>query len=145
MNQLGLGLFDLDVLTILIAYLFLFCRPTGIALFAFGQGFLIDVYSGGLHGFHTFSYLCIFFTILIGARSINIDEPKGQFFLVIIAVALKKILTLIIIGTFFDDISLAKSLIWISVTSAVATGIAAPILFYLFNRCANIPFLRDAT
>jgi hypothetical protein len=53
---LGLNLADLDLLTILIAYLFLFYGQTATVVFVFGQGILIDLFSGGLNGLFTFLY-----------------------------------------------------------------------------------------
>ncbi|MFC1883545.1 rod shape-determining protein MreD [Thermodesulfobacteriota bacterium] len=141
-NNLGLGTLDIDLITISAAYLFLAYGSLRTAIFAFGQGFIVDIYSGGLQGIYAFTYLCIFFIILIGSKSFNIKEPKGQFLLVFIAVVFKKIFTLLILWAFLNEITFVKSPIWISGSSALITAIFAPVIFYLFNRLREISHLK---
>lgn len=77
MSIVGLNLADLDLLTIIIAYLFLFYGQTATVIFAFGQGILIDLFSGGLHGLFTFLYLCVFGGVYLGSQFFNLQHPRG--------------------------------------------------------------------
>ena len=92
--NLSLGLIDLDMITILTGYLFFAYGSICAVLFAFGQGFVIDTFSGGPQGVFSFTYFSIFLLFLIGSRSFDINYPKGQFFLIFIAVGYKKIVQL---------------------------------------------------
>jgi rod shape-determining protein MreD len=136
---LGSGSLDIDLITISIAYLFLAYGSMRAAVFAFGQGFVVDIYSGGFQGIYTFIYLCIFFIILVGSKSFDINEPKGQFFLVFIAIVFKKIFTLLILWVFLNENTFVKPSIWVFASSALITAICAPVIFYLFSRIRAIP------
>jgi rod shape-determining protein MreD len=136
----GSGLFDLDLLTIITAYLFLSYGHTAAGTFAFGQGFLIDLFSGGLHGL--FSLICVgvFVAIFLGCRFFDLQTPKGQVILVSLAVIFKKILFLLVLVLFSPKVTLPGPFLWISLASAMITGFTATIIFYLFNRLRATPF-----
>jgi len=139
---MGLGLFDLDVLTIIIAYLFLFYGHSATVAFAFGQGLLIDLLSGGLHGLFTFLYLSIFGGIHLGSQFFDLQEKNGQMLLISLAVLLKKIVFFTVLTVFSQEIVLSKPFLWTSGASAIGTGLIAPVFFYLFNRLRGIS-LKD--
>ena len=84
----GLDFFDLDFLVILTAYLFMAFGQISAGVFALGQGFLIDVFSGGLHGLFTAAYLSVFFVLLLGSRFFNLLNLKGQIIIVSLSVLL---------------------------------------------------------
>ena len=128
----------MDFLTILTAYLFLFCGPVVTGAFAFGQGLLIDVLSGGLDGLFAFLYICVFGGIYLGSRLFDLNHPKGQVLLVSSAELLKRVVFFVVIALFSKEAVFSKHYILISVSSAVCTGLCAPVLFYLFNRLRGI-------
>lgn len=138
MGLIGLDFFDLDLLTLLTAYLFLFYGLVATGAFAFGQGLLIDLFSGGLHGLFTFLYLCVFGGIYLGSRLFDLKNPKGQVLLVFSAVLLKSMLLLVMIVLFSKEMVFSRSYILISGVSAIGTGLAAPLLFSLVNRLRGI-------
>lgn len=138
MNPIGLDHFDLDLLTILIAYLFLFYGPTASGAFAFGQGLFTDLFSGGLHGLFTFLYLCVLGGIYLGSRLFDLNHPKGQVLIVSSAILLKRIIFLVMIALFSQEMVFSMSYILISGASAIGTGLSAPILFYLMDRLRGI-------
>jgi len=143
MNLAGVDVFDLDLLAVIIAYLFLFYGQAPAATFAFGQGLLIDLLSGGIHGVYTFIYLSIFGCIYLGSRLFNLEYPKGQVLLISSVVLLKKILLLLVLITFSQEIFFPRSFLLVSVVSAIITGIIAPIVFYLLDFLRSL-FLREA-
>jgi len=138
-NPWGFDFFDLDFLTILTAYLFVAFGQVGAGIFALGQGFLIDVFSGGLHGLFSAAYLCVFFVILVGSRFFNLLNPKGQIIIVSLAVLLKNAMLLMLLRIFSQDIVYSKGLVLVSLASIIVSGLAAPLLFQLFNRLRGIP------
>lgn len=131
---MGSILFCPDLLTILMVYLFLFHGHTAAVTFAFGQGFLIDLFSGGLHGLYTALYLIVFAAISLGARFFNLLSITVQVFVVLVAVLLKDMLFLVMLKVFSPDIYIPKSFLLTSGAFAMVTALIAPIIFYLFNR-----------
>ena len=143
MNLMGSNLVNLDVLTILIAYLFLFYGKTATATFAFGQGILMDLFSGGLHGLFTLLYLGVYGGILLGYRFFDLQGPKGQMIIISLAVLLKELLFFIMLTVFYQNMAFSKDFLIISGVLAIVTGLIAPILFYVFD-CLRAESLEDA-
>jgi len=139
---IGLNLADLDLLTILIAYLFLFYGQAATVVFAFGQGIVIDLFSGGLNGLFTFLYLCIFGGVYVGSQFFNLQHPRGQMIIVALAVMLKKMMFFIMLTVFYHRLAFTKDFLWVSGFLVVGTGLITPILFYLFN-CLRADSLED--
>jgi hypothetical protein len=135
----GLDFFDLDFLVILTAYLFLAFGQISAGVFALGQGFLIDVFSGGLHGLFTAAYLSVFFVLLLGSRFFNLLNPKGQIIIVSLSVLLKNAVLLILFHIFSQDVVYSQALLLISFFSICVTGLTAPLFFQLFNHLRGIP------
>jgi rod shape-determining protein MreD len=130
---MGSNPIGVDILTIVTAFLFLFYGQTATASFAFGQGLLIDLFSGGLHGLFTFLYLMVYGCIFFGYRFFNLQQPKGQMIIVALTVLVKKILFFIMISIFYQNAAFSPNFVWLSVLSASVTGLITPIIFYLFN------------
>ena len=142
MSVVGLNLTDLDLLTIIIAYLFLFYGQTATVIFAFGQGILIDLFSGGLHGLFTFLYLCVFGGVYLGSQFFNLQHPRGQMIIVALAVLLKKAMFFMMITVFYHRLAFSKDFLWVSGFLVMGTGLISPILFYLFD-CLRADSLED--
>jgi rod shape-determining protein MreD len=139
---MGLNLADLDLLTIIIAYLFLFYGQTATAMFAFGQGILIDLFSGGLHGLFTFLYLCVFGGVYLGSQFFNLQHPRGQMIIVALAVLLKKGMFFMMLTVFHNRLAFSKDFLWVTGFLVMGTGLISPILFYLFD-CLRADSLED--
>jgi hypothetical protein len=137
-NCVSLDLFNLDLLTIMTAYLFLLYGGTIAGTFAFGQGCLMDIFSGGLDGLFALLYLSVFGGIYLGCRFFNLQDPKGQGILVFLAVLLKGTLSFIVLKAFYPLVFFSKSYIFITGISAIGAGLIAPIIFGLFNRLRSI-------
>ena len=139
-NLLCANFLDLDLVSILIAYLFLLYGPTTAGTFAFGQGLLIDIYSGGLHGLFTLLYLIVFATVYLGSRFFSLQEPKGQALLVCLSLVVKKMIFFILLLAFSHKIVFSEYTLWMFVTSVIGTALIAPALFFLFNLMGSISF-----
>jgi rod shape-determining protein MreD len=139
---MGLNLADLDLLTIIIAYLFLFYGQTATVMFAFGQGILIDLFSGGLHGLFTFLYLCVFGGVYLGSQFFNLQHPRGQMIIVALAVLLKKGMFFMMLTVFHHRLAFSKDFLWVTGFLVMGTGLISPILFYLFD-CLRADSLED--
>ena len=142
MSIVGLNLTNLDLLTIIIAYLFLFYGQTATVIFAFGQGILIDLFSGGLHGLFTFLYLCVFGGVYLGSQFFNLQHPRGQMIIVALAVLLKKVMFFMMLTVFYHRLAFSKDFLWVSGFLVMGTGLISPILFYLFD-CLRAYSLED--
>jgi len=134
MNTIGLDLFDIDLLIIITAYLYWFYGKTVSGSFALGQGLLIDIFSGGLHGLFTFIYFVVFLGICLGTRIFNLQGLKGQMLLIFLLVLLKKTMFFLVMTVFSTEIVFLKSFLLGSVASAIGTGLITPIIFYIFSR-----------
>jgi cell shape-determining protein MreD len=143
MNLMGSNLVNLDVLTILIAYLFLFYGNTATATFAFGQGLFMDLFSGGLHGLFTLLYLGVYGGIILGYRFFDLQGPKGQMIIISLAVLMKELLFLIMLAVFYQNMTFSKDFFVISGVLAIVTGLIAPLLFYVFD-CLRAESPEDA-
>ncbi len=131
---MGSDLFALDLLTIVTAYIFLLYGPTGACIFAFGQGFFIDLYSGGMHGLFAFLHICVFGGIWLGSRFFNLQTPKGQIFIVCLVMLTKKVLFIIMVAAFSQEVFFSRSFLWVSGALVIGTGLCAPVLFFMFDH-----------
>ena len=139
LNFIGTAFFTPDLLTILIAYLFLFYSQPVTGTFAFFQGLLIDLFSGGLHGLYAALYLSVYGGIYLGSRFFDLQHPQGQFILAGMAVLLKQALFFLGLTIFSYHMTSPDAFIGSSFASAVLTGVSAPIAFYLFDWLRNAP------
>ena len=137
-NFVSSDLFELDLLTIIIAYFLLNFGQTAAVTFAFGQGLVIDLFSGGLHGLFAFLYLGVVGAIYLGSRFFNLQEPQGQGLMICLAVLSKKILLVIVLMAFSPEPFFSRSFILISLASALGTGLIGPLVFHLFMRLWGI-------
>ena len=134
-----MSFFDLDLLTILTAYLFLSFGRIQAGAFALGQGFLIDIFSSGLHGLFAFLYLSVFCAIYVGSLFFNLQTAKGQIMIVTLAICLKNIVFLTVLSLVSNSMVFSKSFLSASAVSVIGTGLITPILVNLFNWLRGIP------
>ena len=142
MSIIDLDLFNIDLLIIIIVYLYLFYGKTVSGLFAFSQGFLIDVFSGGLHGLFTFLYFSVFLGTCLGARIFNLQILKRQVLLLFLLVMLKKSMLFLVLTVFSVEIVFLRSFLLDSVASGIGTGLITPFIYYIFNHLRVI-FSKD--
>lgn len=135
----GVSIFDLDLLTILTAYLFLSFGRIQAAAFALGQGLLIDIFSSGFNGLFVFLYLGVFWGIYLGSLFFNLQTAKGQIMIVSLVIFLKNIVFLTVLSLFSNSIVFSKSFLSVSAISIIGTGLITPIFFIFFNRLRDVP------
>ena len=135
----GVSFFDLDLLAILTAYLFLSFGRIQAGAFALGQGFLIDIFSSGLHGLFAFLYLSVFCAIYVGSLFFNLQTAKGQIMIVTLAICLKNIVFLTVLSLVSNSMVFSRSFLSASAVSVIGTGLITPILVNLFNWLRGIP------
>jgi hypothetical protein len=134
----GVSIFNLDLLTILTAYLFLSFGRMQAGAFALGQGLLIDIFSSGLNGLFTFLYLIVFLGIYLGSLFFNLQSAKGQIMIVTLVIFFKYIVFLTVLSLFSNSIIFSKSFLSASAISIIGTGLITPIFFIFFNWLMGI-------
>lgn len=141
MRILGSEIFVLDLLTIMTAYLFLLYGQANACVFALGQGFFIDLFSGGMPGLFTLLSLCVFGGIRFWSRIFDLQTPKGQIFIVFLVMLLKGVLFIIIAAFFQMGFSL-RSFLSASWAEVVGTGLFTPVFFFIFDHLKATVFER---
>jgi hypothetical protein len=134
LSHVQLSLFDVDLVVIIMAYLLVFYGATGAGIFAISQGFLVDVFSGGLLGLFTLLYLTVFLGMNLGFRFLDLRSAKGQIIIIWLAVLVKGILMFTFLKTFRLEIHVSFLVLWGFVLSAACSGLLGPFGFYLLNQ-----------
>lgn len=143
----GAELFVPDLLAIETAYVFCLFGNMAACIFALWQGVFIDLFSGGMHGLFTLLYLSVFGGISFGSRFFNLQSPKGQFVILVIAVATKKIFLLSMLAAFSRHVIFPYSFWWAALGSILCTGLITPLLFCFLDYLKAVVFgpLHDTT
>ena len=131
-------LLDPDLVIIIMVYLFAFRSEAGAVFFAFGQGFLIDTFSGGMLGLFTLLYPIVFMGITLASHPLDLFSLAGQVFVVFFAVLIKSFLMVAFLHLFSFEISFSTSYFTTLVFSAMFSGMIAPFLFYLLNYVCHL-------
>ncbi|MBW2348446.1 MAG: hypothetical protein JRF59_11475 [Deltaproteobacteria bacterium] len=134
MPSLGAGEMEVDLLTVIIAFIHAFRGPGPAGLFAFCQGAFVDTFSGGAPGVFTSLYLLVFAAILVGCRFLDLQAVKGQILIALLAVILRKGLFLVMIPLFSAEAMVPLSAWAAALVSAGVTGLACPVFFAFFQR-----------
>jgi rod shape-determining protein MreD len=132
-NHAILKLIDFDIVIVLTVYLLMYYKEMRVGIFAFGQGLIIDIFSGGMLGLFALIYLIVFFGIRVASRPLDIYSIVGQTAVIFIAVLLKNILMILFIYMFSMEIALSFFDFLIFIFSAICSGLLAPVIFYLLN------------
>jgi len=105
----------------------------GAAIFAFGQGMLIDLLSAGFLGLFALLYVISFLCLELGARFFDLRSVQGQFILVGLVVVIKELVLVGLLDAFAFEVVLSASLfLWFGV-SAFFTGLIAPFIFSILK------------
>jgi rod shape-determining protein MreD len=131
-----------DILLIFTLYLaFLFPPVTG-GILAFLMGYLMDLLSGDALGFYTFSRPLIFFVAQFFKEKFYVEGFSSQFFFVFVSALLEGMLILILMNA-LQPLSFGKlyPLLFTSLLpQSFFTGLAAPLLFFLFQKGSSFLF-----
>jgi cell shape-determining protein MreD len=132
-NDLVPLFFDIDLVVVLTACLLLNSGSAGAAIFAFGQGMLIDLLSAGFLGLFALLYVISFLCLELGAKFFDLRSMQGQFLLVGMVVLIRELVLVGLLDAFAFEVALsAPLLLWFGV-SAFFTGLIAPFLFSILK------------
>jgi rod shape-determining protein MreD len=136
----GTEIFAPDLLASVTAYMFLQYGYTAACIFAAGQGFFIDLLSGGMHGLFTFLYLIVFAGVWLGSRFFNLQSPKGQIVIVSLAMLSKKVFLFIMLTAFSQGTFFSRDFWWACLGTILCTGLISPVLIYLLDHLRAVAF-----
>ncbi|MCJ7595099.1 MAG: hypothetical protein MUO52_10060 [Desulfobacterales bacterium] len=143
MNHFMPHLFDVDLVTVIMAYLLIRQGSGWTAIFALVQGMAVDIFSAGVVGLFTFLYLVTFLSLVLGGRFFDLLSLKGQIILISLAVFLKQILLLGLLKAFSFEITVSFFSLLPFALSALFAGLAGPLVFCLLNHIMGMGSARD--
>jgi rod shape-determining protein MreD len=129
----GPGFLAVELVAVLTAYLFMHFDRREAALFAFGQGLFMDLWSAGPRGLHGVVYLVVLLVIALGSRFFNMQETKGQMTVLFASVVVQRA-SFFLLVPLFGTLDLALPTACAALSSAIVTGLAAPVVLHGMNR-----------
>jgi rod shape-determining protein MreD len=132
-NDLAPLFFDIDLVIIITASLLMSSGSVGAAIFAFGQGMLIDLFSAGFLGLFALLYVISFLCLEVGARFFDLRSGQGQFLLVGLVVFIKEFVLVGLLDVFAFEVVVSASLFFWFGASAFFTGLIAPLIFAILK------------
>jgi rod shape-determining protein MreD len=132
-NDLAPVFFDIDLVIVVTASLLIRSGSAGAAIFAFGQGLLIDLLSAGFLGLFALLYVIGFLCLELGARFFDLRSAQGQFLLVGLVVFIKELVLVGLLDTFAFEVVLSAPLFFWFGASAFFTGLIAPLIFSILT------------
>jgi rod shape-determining protein MreD len=133
-NDLAPLFFDIDLVIVITASLLISSGSAGAAIFAFGQGMLIDLLSAGFLGLFALLYVISFLCLEFGARFFDLRSVQGQFLLVGLVVFIKELVLVGLLDVFAFEVALTPWLSFWFGASAFFTGLIAPLIFSILRR-----------
>jgi rod shape-determining protein MreD len=133
-----------DLLLIFTLYLAFLFPPTLGGILAFFMGYFLDLFSGNTFGFYAFSRTLVFFVAQFLKERFYLEGFSFQCLFAIIFSILEGGLTLLLINA-LQSIpvgNLYSSLFTVLLPQSFLTGLASPLLFFLFQK-AGSPLFRQ--
>jgi cell shape-determining protein MreD len=128
-NDLAPLFFDIDLVIVITGALLIGSGSAGAAIFAFGQGMLIDLLSAGFLGLFALLYIISLLCLELGARFFDLRSVQGQLILVGLVVFVKELVLVGLLDVFAFEVFLSASLFFWFGASAFFTGLIAPLIF----------------
>jgi hypothetical protein len=138
------GIFHLDLITLLTGYLFLSFGRIQAGAFALGQGLLIDILSSGPNGLSALICVSVFWAIYLGSLFFNFQAIKGQIIIVSLTVFLKNAMWQGVNTFLFGSIIISTSFFFTAAVSIIGTGLLTPLLYAIFDRLRGVPAGEEA-
>ena len=131
-----------DILLIFTLYLAFLFPPILGGILAFFMGYLMDLFSGNTLGFYTFSRTLVFFVAQFFKERFYLEGFSFQSLFAFIFSILEGGLILILINALqaFSLGNLYSSLFTFLLPQSFFTGLASPLLFFLFQKVASYLF-----
>lgn len=123
---------DIDLIIIFTVY-FLASNESSPGIFAFCQGFLLDIFSGGVPGLFTLTYMLVYFSARIASHPIDLLTPVGRAAVVFIAVIIKELIMLLLLSLFSIQYFFSADSILSFFLSAVLTSILSVFIFHFLK------------
>lgn len=130
---MGSYFLDIDLVTVMIAYLLLHSGRIGACVYAFSLGLLVDVFAAGVPGLFTLLYLLVFLTIEFGSRFFDLQTIKGPMILVFLGALVRQLCLVGLLDIFSYHVHFSSYLFLGFAVSAAVTGLIAPFAFSLFE------------
>lgn len=137
------NVWELDLVLITIAYLFVSFGEMGAGIFAFGMGLFVDMYSVGPEGLFTLIYLILFMGIRFGGLLVDLFSLTGQMVFMAGAYMVKTILFFLMLQLFSVNVDISSSYLGGVLSSALCTGLMTPMVFFFYDRMGKV--LTEAT
>ena len=132
-NEIAPLFFDIDLVIVITACLLMRSGSVSAAVFAFGQGMLIDLLSAGFLGLFALLYVLCYLCLELGARFFDLRSVQGQFILVALVVYFRELVLVGLLDAFAFEVVLSASLFFWFGASAFFTGLIAPLIFSILN------------
>ena len=123
---------DIDLVIVFTVY-FLASNEASPGIFAFCQGFLLDIFSGGVPGLFTLLYMLVYFSIRIASHPIDLLTPAGRAAVVFIAVIIKELLMLLFLNIFSIHYNFSADSLLTFFLSALLTSILSIFILHFFK------------
>jgi rod shape-determining protein MreD len=123
---------DIDLVIVFTVY-FLASNESSPCIFAFCQGFLLDILSGGVLGLFTLLYLFVYFVIRLASHPIDLLSPVGRAAVVFIAVSAKELLMLVLLNIFSLQYEFSIDSLFYFFLSAILTSVLSVFVFHFFK------------
>lgn len=133
MSSLLMKGFDIDLVVIITVCLIVFHHETGAGLFAFCQGLLIDIISGGILGLYSLTYVLVYLFIRAISHPIDIFSSDGRFAIIFIAVIFKEMLVLTFLLLFSMESPLWVNDLFMIFLSGLCTSIISLFIFHFLG------------
>jgi rod shape-determining protein MreD len=125
--------FDVDLIIVILTYLFAVYGEKGAGIFAFALGGLMDLFSGGLFGFYILIYIAIFLAIKLSSRPLDLSSIGTQIVIVSSSVFLKGILMISLHSLFSLRAILSLNDLFVLISPMILSGLITPFFFYIFD------------
>jgi cell shape-determining protein MreD len=131
----GMGSYflDIDLVTVMIAYLLIHSGRTGACVYAFFLGMLVDLFAAGVPGLFTLIYMAVFLTIEAGSRFFDLQTIKGPMILVFLGALVRQVFLVGLLDIFSYQVHFTASLFLGFAVSAAVMGLIAPFVFSFFD------------
>ena len=127
-----------DLTAVLTVYLVVCSGPRSAVAFALFQGFLVDLFSGGIRGLFTGFYLMVFCVAFLGRRLFDIHQPRGQFIITALAVVSGKLLFFLTISIMIPHYGFSAFWPLPAASAAIVSGALAPLVISALQRIRHI-------
>lgn len=133
MAGLGSYFLDIDLVTVMIAYLLIHSGRMGACIYAFFFGMLMDFFAAGVLGLFALLYMLVFLIIEFGSRFFDLHSIKGQMILILLGSLAKQFCLVGLLHALSYRVHFSSPLLLEFAVSAAVTALIAPFVFSLFE------------